>query len=218
MIETVLDGHSGNTFLNQPRPVYTLASFSGTTFDDYRREAQNFVKAYAKERIVIVHIPQEHFSLNLFSLALFVESCRIDNDIDAAVFKVADEAKALAEYKPFVALTIAVKYVMRLCKEDTARIYHEFTELGYLGLDITQDYFKDETALRLKGSEDLVRLTPKSTQEAVANVGMLKALSLLKNEANIELLIKNNPKDTALDEDAAIAQILKDITPWVKIG
>ena len=217
MIETVLDGHSGDTFLNQPRPVYT-PDFSGTTFDDYRRAAKNFVKTYAKERIVIVHTPKENFSLNLFSLALFIESCRMENNIDAAVFKVADEAKALAEYRPFIALTIAVKYVMRLCKEDAARIYHEFTEMGYLGLEITQDYLKDETILRLKGAEDLVRLTPQSTQEAVANVAMLKALSLLKGGANIEVVVKNNPKDTALDEDAAIAQILKDITPWVKVG
>ena len=216
MIEIVLDGRQGNTFMDKPQPVYNIVDFDGSSLDDYRVEASKFIKQFADIRIIIVNTPKDNFSINLFALALFIESCHIANDIDCAVFKVDDDKKALEEYKPFVALTIAIKYIMRICQEDIKRIYHEFTELGYLGLEIDQDFLANKIVLRLDGGEPLQKIITNKTGDAIAAVGMLKALSLAKTGANIEVEINEILETDSIKETDIINKIVNDIRPWIK--
>ena len=91
MIEIALDSRPGNTFLDKERPVYTVSYFNGKTLDDYRREALRLIKQFADTKVVIVRVLEEGFSINMFSIALFIESCHMDNDIDCVVFKVLND-------------------------------------------------------------------------------------------------------------------------------
>lgn len=216
MIEIALDSRPGNTFLDKERPVYTVAYFNGKTLDDYRREALRLIKQFADTKVVIVRVLEEGFSINMFSIALFIESCHMDNDIDCVVFKVLNDKKALEEYKPYVALTIGIKYVMRICSETTKRIYQEFTELGYLGLDIERDYCNKKIFLTLKGEGDTYKITTSTTGDAIAAVGVLKALSLMKIGASVELEINEVDERDSIEENAIINKIMDTITKWIK--
>ena len=179
MIEIALDEQPDNRFLGLERPVFTVNAFSGVVLNDYRRLARNFVVRYADVPIVIVRSSVEGFSLNMFALALFIESCHIENRIDCAVFKVADAAKATEAYKPYVALTIAIKYIMRLCRESSKNIYKEIIGLGYLGLDVKTDYAARKIYLSLAGGENPVKLDTTGSDAVLAAAGTLKALSLM---------------------------------------
>ena len=214
MIEIVLDSHQDDIFLNQSRPVYTVDAINCHTLTDYLAEATKFIKQYADTIIVIVKTPQ-NFSRNMFALALFIESCHIDNKIDCVVFKVSNYEKALEEYKPFVALTIAVKYIMRLCKEAPKMIYKEFTSLGYLGLDIRQDYLNQKIILKLGHSDVPKKIITHSTADALAAVGMLKALSLANVNVSIELEVNETTETEPLNEMAIIHKLVDDIHPWI---
>ena len=214
MIEIVLDSHNDDTFLNIKRPIYTISSFEGASLADYQKEAQNFIKQYAEEMIVIIRTPQ-NFSRNMFALALFIESCHIENKIDCVVFQVDDYLRALEAYKPFVALTIAIKYVMRLCHEEITNIYREFTNLGYLGLATEQDILNKKIILRLGEASSYLKITTSSTGDALAAVGMLKALSLAKINVSIEVEIQEVLESAPLDEMKIINKLINDIHPWI---
>ena len=214
MIEIVLDSHIEDTFLNAPRPVYVIENFEGSTLADYRQEAQRFIQKYASTMIVIVKTPQ-NFSRNMFALALFIESCHIENKIDCVVFKVQDYEKALDAYKPFVALTIAVKYVMRLCKEEPKSIYREFSDLGYLGLKTQHDFLNHKIILRLGEASSYQKIITTSTGEALAAVGMLKALSLANIQTAIEVEINEVLESESLDETNIINKVIDNVNPWI---
>lgn len=214
MIEIVLDSHIEDTFLNAPRPVYTIENFEGNTLTDYRHEAQRFIQKYASTMIVIVKTPK-NFSRNMFALALFIESCHIENKIDCVVFKVQDYEKALEDYKPFVALTIAIKYVMRLCQEEPKAIYREFSDLGYLGLKTQQDFLNHKIILRLGDASSYQKIITTSTGEALAAVGMLKALSLANIQTAIEVEINEVLEADSLNETSIINKVIDNVNPWI---
>lgn len=216
MIEIALDEQPDNRFLGLERPVFTVNAFSGTALDDYRRLARNFVVRYTDVPIVIVRSSVAGFSLNMFALALFIESCHIENRIDCAVFKVADAAKATEAYKPYVALTIAIKYIMRLCRESSKNIYKEITGLGYLGVDVKTDYAARKIYLSLAGGENPVKLDTTGSDAVLAAAGTLKALSLMNCGASACAEIPMIDNLPPADEERVIAKIMAQVSPWIK--
>lgn len=215
MIEIAFDEHPDNIFLKQERPVFNISDFTGKNLDDYRRLARNFVVRYADEPIVIVHCNVPDFSLNMFALALFIESCHVENRIDCAVFKVADAAKATEAYKPYVALTIAIKYIMRLCRESTKNIYKEITGLGYLGVEVKTDYAAAKINIRLSGEGAPVTLAASDINDILAAAGALKALALMKSGATVSAEINMADNLPPADEEKVIAGIMSLTAPWV---
>ena len=216
MIEIALDEQPDNRFLGLERPVFTVNAFSGTALDDYRRLARNFVVRYADVPIVIVRSSVAGFSLNMFALALFIESCHTENRIDCAVFKVADAAKATEAYKPYVALTIAIKYIMRLCRESTKNIYKEITGLGYLGVEVKTDYAAAKINIRLSGDGAPVTLAASDINDILAAAGALKALALMKSGATVSAEINMADNLPPADEEKVIAKIMAQVSPWIK--
>ncbi len=215
MIEIAFDEHPDNIFLKQERPVFNISDFTGKNLDDYRRPARDFVIRYADEPIVIVHCNVPDFSLNMFALALFIESCHVENRIDCAVFKVADAAKATEAYKPYVALTIAIKYIMRLCHESTKNIYKEITGLGYLGVEVKTDYAAAKINIRLAGEGAPVTLAASDINDILAAAGALKALALMKSGATVSAEINMAGDLPPADEEKVIARIMALTAPWV---
>jgi hypothetical protein len=140
----------------------------------------------------------------------------IKEKIEKHVKKSSSDEKALEEYKPYVALTIGIKYVMRICAETTKRIYQEFTELGYLGLDIERDYCNKKIFLALKGKGDVHKITTTTTGDAIAAVGVLKSLSLMKIGASVEVEINVVDERDSIEENAIINKIMDIITKWIK--
>jgi hypothetical protein len=132
------------------------------------------------------------------------------------VFKVDDYEKIRNNYKPYVALTIGVKYAITLSKETPKTIYKNISELGYLGITSKHSYANNTMELKLpNGTDCALKMNAKNINETIAGVAVLKALSLAQIKISAELLIDINENDTALDIDWIIAKILKDVANWI---
>ena len=140
---------------------------------------------------------------NDFALALFIASCQIDNNIDCVVLKVADAKSATEAYKPYVALTIAIKYIMRLGREDIQSIYKDVSTLGYLGIDVKRDYSNNKFYLSLAGKGDCDIVKADNLTDILAAVGTAKALSLLQIDRPFKAEFTLNQNMGSFAEDIA---------------
>ena len=157
MIEIVLDENTENTFLNAERPVYTINDTAEKTWEEYRGLAQKILTSYGDVPIIIIRNTNPQFSINWFAVALFIESCFIKNKLECAVFKVKDKTTAIQNYKPYIALTIGLKYIIRLYQEELDNVYKEIAGLSYLGLNIKEDYIENKLYMELP-SQSLIHI------------------------------------------------------------
>ena len=205
MLEVAFDSAKDDVFLDEKRSVYQLDSKEVSEWSDYKLKAKDFIERFRKERIVIVRVSDEE-KINLFATALFVESCLVDNEIECVVFRGEDYRQKIEAYKPFVALCIAIKYVLRLSKENSVRICQECTELGYLGVSYQKDYEKKHLYLFLKNGKKSYHLVPETFEDALAAVGILKAFSLAKIPVSVTVDI-----DETLQKDIDLERIVDKI-------
>ena len=216
MIEIAFDSNNNNLFKNQPCPLYEVSEFSGADFTDYQKLARAIIAAYPDSHIIIIRNQAENCSINLLAVALFVEAYHLPNMLECAVFKVEDNAAAMEEYKPYIALTIGMRLALRLCHENTRAIYREIENMGYLGLNIKTDYIAQKIYVGLSGNGDTTRFTANTAQEAVAVAASLKALSLAQTGADIKAEITINHHDAEINEQATVMQIVQNVNPWIK--
>ena len=216
MIEIAFDSNNNNLFKNQPYPLYKVNKFSGSDFTNYQQLARAVIAAFPEARIIIIRNQAENCSINLLAVALFIEAYHLPNMLECAVFKVEDNAAAMEEYKPYIALTIGMRLALRLCHENTRAIYREIENMGYLGLNIKTDYIAQKIYLGLSGNGNTTTFTANTAQEAVAVAASFKALSLAQTGADIKAEIAINHHDAEINEQAVIMQIVQNVNPWIK--
>lgn len=216
MIEIAFDSNNNNLFKNQPCPLYEINEFKGSDFTNYQQLARAVIAAFPEARIIIIRNQAENCSINLLAVALFIEAYHLPNMLECAVFKVEDNAAAMEEYKPYIALTIGMRLALRLCHENTRAIYREIENMGYLGLNIKTDYIAQKIYVGLSGNGDTTRFTANTAQEAVAVAASLKALSLAQTGADIKAEITINHNGPEINEQTVIMQIVQNVNPWIK--
>ena len=214
MLEIAFYSGNDNIFLDKERKVIKIDSLPSTAFSEYKKKATEVISSFSNEKIIIIETDQT-VSINYLALALFIISCYTNNKIECAVFRTADRQTTIKNYKPFVALTIAVKYVMRLCHENTHDLYKSFLDLGYLRLHSQKDYLQNKIYLKLEQGGERHKVSIQTTHDAIKIVGMLKALSLAKKEVSFDVEIKENLDDNTFDEKEIIDQLIEDIKPWI---
>ena len=104
---------------------------------------------------------------------------------------------------------------MRLISEDVKMIYKEISGLGYLGLDIRNDYLADKIYLKLQGTAPVRRLYAETVSEALVCAGILKALALANTGASLEAEVKIQQPKQALNMDEIIIKIIEGVRPWI---
>ena len=195
MIKVIFDkNYTDQMFDNRACPVYTLQT-SGSCFEPYLTEAKKFVSTYARERFVIVTPTADHEALNLFATAVSCVSLIEENVLDGVVFKVANKDAAMAAYRPFIALFVALKYVVRLYQEGAEAAYREIADMAYLGLDVKIEYATQQIVLHHPGHEKLVDLVADSTPDALVAAGYLKTIALLEKDVDVSAHIHIRSKD-----------------------
>lgn len=216
MIEIALDSQDGNNFYGKDRPVFVVDHLSSADLAGYKELAKELITRFSKEEIVIVRSLVNGFSFNDFALALFIISCQIDNDIECAVFKVADSRAATSAYKPYVALTVAVKYIMRLGKESLDEVYKDISTLGYLGIDVKHDYINHKLFLSLPGKGDVPIIKADNITDILVAVGTAKALALLQLNRAFKAEITLSKNAGIFEENSAIEKVIATIKPLLK--
>lgn len=216
MIEIALDkNYDADTFRGEKKTVFCVNNFIGTDISAYLKLAKQIITRFGKESILILRIKTPNCNRNMLALALFIESCRTDNLMDCVVIKVKDYEKALAEYKPFVALSIAFRLALRLCEQTADDVYRELENMQYLGLEIKIDYLNKKIFSTLPGDGIVHHFTTYTTADAIAAAATLKALALAKLGAAVSAEININRQDSSLDENKIICRIMKNVHPWI---
>lgn len=208
MIEIVLDENTENTFLNAERPVYTINDTAEKTWEEYRGLAQKILTSYGDVPIIIIRNTNPQFSINWFAVALFIESCFIKNKLECAVFKVKDKATAIQNYKPYIALTIGLKYIIRLYQEELDNVYKEIAGLSYLGLNIKEDYIENKIYMELPSTGEPYNLNAQTTEEALTTVAILKSISLMQKPIHLHAEILKAESSPHPNIDIAIAEAI----------
>lgn len=215
MIEIVLDGNDGNEFLHHLYPLVIPSAIYSAPFSAYLAEAKKIISAHALEQAIIIHENDTLFSINKLALALFIISCKIENNLDFAVFKVKNRAEKTEAYKPYVALTVAVKYVMRIAEDTPKNALKDMACLSYLGLSVKQDCEQDKLFLTLQRNAPLKTIAAANFSEALIAVGTLKALALTQTDVSLKVEINCLDYETPLDTDTVIEKIIQNVMPLI---
>lgn len=215
MIEIVLDETAENVFLNKSCPVYVVNGDEKKSWSDYRVLAHDVVATYNTEKTLIIRNNNPLFSINWFAVALFVESCLVETDLECVVFKTENRQAALKAYRPFIALTISLKYVIRLYQEELPDIYREIAILSYLGLNIKENYAENKLSMELPAEGELFTFNTETTEEALVAVGVLKSLALAQIPVHITAEIVKNDKSPVPDINKVIDTIVDFVQQWI---
>ena len=123
MLEVVIDGNDNNEFCGKEYPVIETNYTIPQSWSEYKQIAHKIITDNSVETAVILKISNSGISLNKIALALFVEAIQTPNRLEFAVFKVHDLHEAREKYKPYIALTIAIKYALNLANETPKDVY-----------------------------------------------------------------------------------------------
>ena len=212
MLEIAFDKNDNDEFLNQRRQVVEITDIECKTFTDYWKFANQILSKYEKEQIIIIRNSSVSFSSNIFAVALFVSSCLNQTKTECVVFKVEDHKKALQSYKPYVALTIALKYAIRLYNLPVNEAYKEIANMSYLGIDIKINYQDKIISMSLNNKEQGADYIGNDIEQAIISAATLKAFALMQIKSNYTAQIYQNVQNTTVDINNIILQIVKNVS------
>ena len=202
MLEFIFDRHNDNVFNKKVCPVYSMGNCRNYSFGDYENEALKLIENHHSDRIVIIHGNPLDFSINDFALALFIQSYHLDDTLDAIVFQVDDVSRAISEYTPIIALSIGIKYIIRLYAEEPKIIYKEIALLNYLDMTIKEDFINNKIIIERDGSGPEHTVHALTTDDALITIGLMKALSLAHVDKHIKadfLISDQKPQQSESD-------------------
>lgn len=215
MLEVVFDENNNNQFLGKRCPTADGSVFAARDWSAWRKEAAVLVEAHRQDRVLIVKgmsVP-DMFRL---ALALAVETYDEDGALETVVFKVASYKSIIDGYRPYAALTNAVRYARDLYRtKDEKEIRADFKRLGYLGIVCEENYADGSLRLYFNGGgKEKQVLAAKSRNAAIALVGIIKKKAICKEEIFVEGLVGSKAAEGAFylsepkDEDELIKQII----------
>lgn len=216
MIDIAFDMHKDNSFCGENFSVITIDS-PAQSWADYKKQADMLLKGHSSEKTVVVKVNNGDFSINKFSVALFVSSFETADTPDLAVFKVDDLERAREAYKPYLALTVALKYVLQLFNESPEVICKNVSILGYLGLLIETDYANNVMLLEYSGaSGDVYEFETHDSFEVLLWAAVLKAVSLAQIPTKIRVKVFCGFKPQKIDANELMEQIIQKVSFWIK--
>ncbi len=211
MIEIALDETLNDIFFNHPRPVFEVEELPEFTWDGYVALAKQIIEIHAEDQIIILRNRFDDLNINLLAVALFVQSCLKAMTLECVVIKVKNKATALEQYKPYVALSIGLKYMIHLFMGNHDMIYKEISELSYLGIEIKQSYLHNCLDIYLKADGDLEEIVTTNKEQALSAIGIIKSMTLNQTKANIHAKISTKPDNEDIDIERAVENTVKNV-------
>ena len=215
MLEIAFDENDNNLFLGEECPVADGFALSACDWDGWRKEAAALVGRYRQVRVLIVRGMQAPDMFRL-ALALAAETYDESGMLETVVFKVASNKSVIDGYRPYAALTNAVRYARDLFRtEDEREIRADFKRLGYLGIVCEENYADGSLRLYFDGGgKEKQVLAAEGRNAAIALVGIMKKKAICKEKVFIEGLVGLKAVENASylpepkDEDELIKQIV----------
>lgn len=216
MIEIVLDENIGCEFCGKEYEIINIKEEIPDSWNSYKLLANSLIDKHKNEDAIMLNICNDKCSLNKLSLALFVESITNPTKVNYAIFKIKNLKSVRETYNPYIALTIAIKYALNLVCESPHIIYKNISGLGYLGLDIENNYAKNKMIMQLSNSNTKpIKLTTHNAFDALVASSILKALSLSKSQVSMEVTVELNEADCTKNKDILVEKIIENVSPWI---
>lgn len=154
-----------------------------------------------------------NFPVNWLAAACLRNPCFLQSRTEAVVFKTEDYDGAIAAYKPFVALTIGIKYVIRLYQEDLKNMYKDIASLSYLKLSIKEDYLANQLIIKLDKGGETKKIHAATAEEALTAIGIIKCLSLTPFAVSVEGKFDITDTPAPVDIDKVIGRVIQYLEP-----
>ena len=218
MIEIAFDEHITAEFKGKPYPVLEVPTLKGAPFTDYLSFAQSAFKTHQNNQHIIIMEDENLFDTNKLGLALFIRSCfENESPLECVVFKTRDMHQAFEAYKPYIAASIGIKYILRLAHLSPTEIYKELKCLNYLGFTLKENYATKSIVYRMTGQSPLKRIEAHTIFDALTNIGLMKAISLAGITDNIELEVFTQSEPEQIDLQELVKETLKRLSAYIEI-
>ena len=181
MLEIVFDENKDAAFLDQPCLLLKVEDSFLSSWQKMRGYACSLFDIYATERVLKIQMSQ-HNLMYFLALAFCVEAYAEATDVETVVFVVGDSQKALSEYKPFAALTNALRYMRDLLRMDEKEAYADIKRLGYLGLKIHEDYLKKQIVIQWREEKSSQYFGAMQKNAAFLLIALFKFWAICKDE------------------------------------
>lgn len=216
MIEIIFDRNADDVFLGEKKPVCSINKQEAQNWQEYRKLAKEILESHKGDKIVIIRNAAQNISVNWLAVALFIESCFLQSETEAVVFKTENYSEALAAYKPFVALSIGLKYAIRLYQDNLINMYKEIAALSYLHLSIKEDYLSNKLSIKFTNGGDTKKIKASTVEEALTAIGIIKSLSLASAPVSIECDFDTTKTSGSADIDKVIQEIVQYTKPFIE--
>jgi len=218
MIEIAFDGNSGLTYKGKPYPILKAENLGHTDIRHYIDFALKILPQYKNTPYLIIKEDAANFCLKKMGLALFIASCLTESDLECVVFKVKDQKAAFESYKPYIAISVGIKYALRLISKAPFTIYKELKCLNYLNFSIKENYQTKSTVYTMStGCDRSIDIKTHTVFDAILYVSVLKILSLADSKANINIEVFETNRAEKIDQKTMAYAILDKISKYIEI-
>lgn len=216
-MEIIFDENRNNIFQEKPYPVIEMQASGDTNFREIQKAAKKLAKDNRNNETVIIHPAAENKDVRLFAALLSLSDP--DEKPLKAVFKVENCQEALRKYKPYLAFSVAAKYILRLLEMNSSEIYKDIQTLNYLGLEIKTDYAAGIINLHLPNSGKKYEFKAAGLENALILASFIKMLSLIKYTLNIDvsmqIKIAKNETPAAVNKEKLLQKLYWCARPFL---
>ena len=194
MLEIVFDEGKDALFMGQSCKMQKLETEANPTWTQARSFAQKIIENNAEERGLKVQFDKEN-NIPLFSLAFCVEAYDEKTKLETLVIEVSNSKEMIAVFAPYAALNNAVRYMRDLYHMEEKEAYADIKRLGYLGLQVKEDYIKKQITVKWQAREKLKYYSAQTTNAAFVLVGLFKFWAITKADTSYIGIIGNTAEE-----------------------
>lgn len=217
MIEIAFDSKKNKKFNGKAYPFADTSGLKKQSFEAYLTFAIEALQRFDKEPYLLIEENAALFSTNRLALAFFAASNLVETNLDCVVFKTENPKEAYAAYKPYIAISVGIKYALRLSTLEPNAVYKELTCLNYLNFSIKENYAQKTIIYKTKTATGANVVETRSVFNALVKVSALKILSLCEIEEDLCCTVHISNEKENIEPLALIQAILKNISPYIKI-
>jgi len=217
MIEIAFDSKKNKKFNGKAYPFANVPDIKEQSFEGYLAFALEALHRSGKEPYLLVEENTALFSTNRLALAFFVASNFVETAVDCVVFKTENPKEAYEAYKPYIALSIGIKYALRLSTLEPSTVYKELTCLNYLNFSVKENYAEKTISYATKTATGANVVETRSIFNSLVHVSTLKILSLCEIEEDLCCTVHITNEREIIEPLALVQAILKNVSPYINI-
>jgi len=208
-MEIIFDDTPDNTFQGHTYPVITLDTTQNIKISQIYKNVKNIILQNTQNRIIIIQPTSENNNMHLYAALLGIEQSN-DHILPAcAIIKVKNHAETMKKHEPYMYLTTAATYALRLSQMNNKEMYRDIETLGYLGLDIQTNYQTNIITIRHPSNGRTYNFKSNGKASTIVLASLTKILSLMKIKPPLDITVQITK--TGIDTPVDFMQLLNKL-------